>query len=92
MKKVLFINILKKYPAAVRHKRMNKEREDAWKKVTKEYSDMVMFNYKTDYLKRHFREIKAFLKKKLINLKYMLVENIEDKLFYLGKRFTRIKL
>lgn len=81
MEKVIFINLLKKYPAAVRNKRMNKERDDAWKKVTKEYSDILMFTYKTDYLKRQFRELRSFLKKKLVNLKYMLTENIEDRLF-----------
>lgn len=81
MEKIIFINLLKKYPAAVRNKRMNKERDDAWKKVTKEYSDIVMFTYKTDYLQRQFRDLRSFLKKKLVNLKSMLTENIEDRLF-----------
>lgn len=81
IEKMIFINLLKKYPAAVRNKRMNKERDDAWKKVTKEYSDIVMFTYKTDYLQSKFRDIKSLLKKKLVNLKYMLTENIEDRLF-----------
>lgn len=81
MEKIIFINLLKKYPAAVRNKRMKKERDDAWKKVTKEYSDIVMFTYKTDYLQRQFRDLRSFLKKKLVNLKYMLTENIEDRLF-----------
>lgn len=79
MEKLIFVNTLKKYPAALKHKRVH--REAAWKKVTKEYSDAVMFKYKTEYLKRQYRESKGFLKRKLNNLKYMFTENIENKLY-----------
>lgn len=79
--KAFFLKLLKKYPYALKHKRMDKKKNYAWKKVTEEYSDIMMYNYKTDNLKRQLRELKALLKKKIKNLKYMLTENIEDTLF-----------